>query len=343
MTERLSYQQAGVDIAKAEAFVERIAALPKTTELFGEVVPFTGAYAGLFRPRGFSAMQDPLLVSATDGVGTKLLIAREAGLFAGLGQDLVAMSVNDLLPSGARPLFFLDYIATGKLDVEQMTQIVSGIAKACSDVGCVLLGGETAEMPGLYATGDFDLAGFVVGMVDGAQLPKHDLTAGDFVVALPSSGIHANGLSLARKALFDKSQMRLDTQFGAHTLAQELLVPTALYVNTVLQIRERYAFKAAAHITGGGLLGRLDKLSRENYRVIIDPKTYAIPEIFALIQQAGDIESSEMARTFNMGLGFVMVMEPNMAKAALQNFPTLLHVGEIASGARGVDLGYAQT
>ncbi|MEL6547382.1 MAG: phosphoribosylformylglycinamidine cyclo-ligase [Myxococcota bacterium] len=201
-TDGLTYKQAGVDIAAADAFIARISWLTRSTHNTG-VVQDPGAYAGLFRPN-LDGIERPVLAAACDGVGTKLLVARDANSYEGLGQDLVAMNVNDLLPSGAKPLFFLDYIATGAMNPEALEQVVRGIAKACTETGCALLGGETAEMPGVYPAGEFDLAGFTVGLVDERKMPKGGVGVGDKVLALPSSGVHSNGLSLARKALFER-------------------------------------------------------------------------------------------------------------------------------------------
>ncbi|HET6345589.1 MAG TPA: phosphoribosylformylglycinamidine cyclo-ligase, partial [Myxococcota bacterium] len=204
----LTYKEAGVDIEAADAFVQRIGKLARSTHGPG-VVPHRTEYASLFRP-DLGGMQDPLIAATCDGVGTKLLVAREMGKYTGLGQDLVGMNVNDLLPSGARPLLFLDYIATGKLDPDALTAVVDGMARACRDAGCALLGGETAEMPGVYAAGEFDLAGFAVGLVDGARIPDLGAVAvGDQVLALPASGVHSNGLSLARKALLERGGLHL--------------------------------------------------------------------------------------------------------------------------------------
>ncbi|MBN1962565.1 MAG: phosphoribosylformylglycinamidine cyclo-ligase [Deltaproteobacteria bacterium] len=341
----LSYKDAGVDINAADDFVERIARLAKTTHNQA-VFSHHSKYAGLIR-LDVNGMQEPLLAATCDGVGTKLLIAKMANSFEGLGQDLVAMSVNDLLPLGARPLLFLDYMAVGKLDASTMEAIVASIANACRECGCVLLGGETAEMPGLYAPGDFDLAGFAVGTVDKACLPKPELMqAGDVILALPSSGIHSNGISLARAALFERGQLGIDTKpvsLGGKTLAQELLTPTALYVQPVLRLFNKYNFHAAAHITGGGLLLRGKKLARQGLRLNIDPQTYQIHPIFKLIGDTGNVSPAELASTFNMGLGFVAIFAAKTAKQVLAEFSNdgWLEVGRVNSGKAGIDLGFA--
>lgn len=340
MTEPLTYKEAGVDIKAADTLMERIGSLASSTHTSG-VVKHTSRFAGLFRP-DFEGVTDPLLAATCDGVGTKLLVARDVGRFDTLGQDLVAMSVNDLIVLGARPLFFLDYIATGTLDVGQLEQLVSGIAAACREVGCALLGGETAEMPGLYAAGDFDIAGFAVGLADGTWLPKPDtVTVGDVVIGLPSSGIHSNGLSLARKALLERGGMKLGDQIEAlgRTLGDELLVPTALYVESVTALLQRFPFKAAAHVTGGGIAGRGRALLRDGQELVMEP-VVDMPAIFELIREAGKVSLDEMARTFNMGLGFLAVMDADAAAEVMTEIGApWRRVGTITAGSRGVVFG----
>ena len=341
----LSYKRAGVDVAGADAFVERIAKLAASTHT-GAVVQHQSKYAGLIRP-GIEGMSEPLLAATCDGVGTKLLVARAAGRFDGLGQDLVAMSVNDLLPLAARPLLFLDYIAVGKLAPAQMETIVASVARACREVGCALLGGETAEMPGVYAPGDFDLAGFAVGVVDRKKLPApEEMAHGDVLLALPSTGVHSNGFSLARAALLERGSLGLDdtpAPLGGKTLADVLLTPTALYVRPVLRLLERFRFRTAAHITGGGLLGRLKKLGRPGLKLVVDPQAYTVPPIFDLIRTTGAVGATEMASTFNMGLGFVVVLDRTSAREALAALASdgWREVGRIEAG-DGVDLGFTR-
>lgn len=337
----LSYKDAGVDIEAADGFVGRIRALAESTYTSG-VVEHASRYAGLFRP-DLEGVREPVLAATCDGVGTKLLVARQVGRFAGLGQDLVAMNVNDLLPLGARPLFFLDYVAAGKLEVDQLEEIVAGVAAACREVGCALLAGETAEMPGLYAPGDFDLAGFAVGLVDRAWLPEAGgVSVGDVVLGLPSTGVHANGLSLARSALFEHGGLTpesVDARLG-RTIGEELLEPTALYVAPVLALVERFSFEAAAHVTGGGIAGRGRKLLGDGQRLKLDRDAFTVPPIFDLIAERGGVEPVEMTRTFNMGLGFLAVVKPETADAVLAETETpWLRVGEIAAGEAGVDFG----
>ena len=337
---KLSYRDAGVDIAAADAFVGRIAGLAKATHTAG-VVPHRNEYAGLFRPT-LNDIGDPLIAATCDGVGTKLLVARDCQNFAGLGQDLVAMNVNDLLPAGARPLFFLDYIATGRLQPEALEAIVASMARACQEAGCALLGGETAEMPGAYAVGDFDLAGFAVGLVDGNCLPDaNSVQVGDVVLALPASGVHANGLSLARMALLERGGLGLTTrvpQLGA-SLGETLLIPTPIYVQPVLQLLRQARVKAAAHVTGGGLIGRGSRLLRPGQRLRLQRDSYRVPPIFALIADSGGVDAEEMGRTFNMGLGYLVVLEPSAAQQALQTCGAhgWRHVGAIVAGENGVD------
>lgn len=340
----LTYKDAGVDIAAADAFIARISWLTRSTHNAG-VVRDSGAYAGLFRPN-LDGIKRPILAAACDGVGTKLIVAREANSYEGLGQDLVAMNVNDLLPSGAKPLFFLDYIATGAMNPEALEAVIRGIAKACTETGCALLGGETAEMPGVYPPGEFDLAGFTVGLVDEDKMPKGGIKPGDKVLALPSSGVHSNGLSLARKALFERGGLKIDERVETigRTLGEELLEPTRLYVNPVLDLMSRLTVKAGAHVTGGGLIGRGAKLVPEGCRLVLDPGRYRVPPIFELIGEAGGVAKAELARTFNMGLGFLAVVSEAELAAQRDQLPAhWLEVGEVTRGRRGVELGYASS
>jgi phosphoribosylformylglycinamidine cyclo-ligase len=330
MSDGLTYRGAGVDVGAADRLVARIAGIAAATH-GPEVEPGPAAFAGLYRLPGGS-----LLAATCDGVGTKLLIARHAGDFEGIGRDLVAMNVNDLLPVGARPLFFLDYVAAGSLDPGPIAAVVAGAAAACGESGCALLGGETAEMPGLYRPGDLDVAGFAVGLVDPHRRPDPDgPRAGDRVMALPSSGIHANGLSLARTALLDRAGLQLDEHVPelGRTLAEELLEPTALYVEPVLAAPPGRV-GALAHVTGGGLAGRGRAMLPEGLRMRLDPQRWRRPPVFDLIERAGPVTATEMAATFNLGLGFLAVVEPDAAAAWEQD--GWLPVGEIRPGERGV-------
>ncbi len=333
MKESLTYKNSGVDIEKADKLVSSFASLAKETHN-AAVLPDLGAYAGLFA-LNLEGMKRPLLAAACDGVGTKLIIAKELNHYEGLGQDLVAMNVNDLLPLAARPLFFLDYIATGKIEPEALESIVRSIANACKESSCALLGGETAEMPGLYAKGDFDLAGFTVGLVDQAQVPKPDTIAeGDVLLALPSTGVHSNGLSLARKALFEVGGLKPTSKVNGleKSIGLTLLEPTALYVSQVFDFLKNHTFKSAAHITGGGLKGRLEKLKLNHLGLSVNLSAFECPLIFDHIAIYGRINHEEMLKTFNMGLGFVMVVSPETAEAVLgeANNPWL-EVGEVST------------
>jgi phosphoribosylformylglycinamidine cyclo-ligase len=337
----LTYRDAGVDVDAADRFVAAIAPLVRATHTEG-VVGHPSRFAGLIRA-DVGGMGDPLIAATCDGVGTKVLLARSEGDFEALGRDLVAMNVNDLLPVGARPILFLDYLAVGRLDSERLVQVVRGAAAACREAGCALLGGETAEMPDLYRPGEFDLAGFAVGVVDGERLPDPASAGpGDAVVALSSTGVHANGLSLARRALFERAGFELDDVIPVldATLGATLLTPTAIYVDDALGLMDAVAVKAAAHVTGGGLLGRAGAMLSGGLTVRIDPDTYARPPIFDLIASAGDVGDDEMAATFNMGLGFLGVVSAGDAAAAEEM--GWLHVGEVVTGEPRVDLGYAR-
>ncbi|MCG8419562.1 MAG: phosphoribosylformylglycinamidine cyclo-ligase [Proteobacteria bacterium] len=319
----VSYKDAGVDIAAGARFVEAIrplAARASRPEVLGEV----GGFAGLFRlPAGY---RDPVLVSGTDGVGTKLKTAIATGRHDTVGIDLVAMAVNDVVVCGAEALFFLDYLAVGRLDPEVGRQVVGGIVEGCQQAGCALVGGETAELPGLYRAADYDLAGFCVGVVERDDI-RHgrDIDVGDMVIGLPSSGLHSNGHSLARKVLLDRFE--LDDQPAAlagASVADELLRPTIIYVPAFAALaRASVRFKGAAHITGGGLIDNAPRmLPREDLAFALDPSTWTVPAIFSLIADSG-VEQTEMYRTFNMGIGMIAVVSPadaDRAVAALTGF-----------------------
>lgn len=336
---KLTYQEAGVDIHAADAFVARIGQLARATHTDG-VVPHRSEYASLFKPN-LQGMAQPLIAATCDGVGTKLLVARDMGVFRGLGQDLVGMNVNDLLPAAAKPLMFLDYIATGKLQADALVDVVAGMSDACKLAGCALLGGETAEMPGVYAPGDFDLAGFAVGIVDAANVPDlKSVQVGDQVLALPASGVHSNGFSLARKALFERGGLKLhDTPaLLSASVGETLLIPTPIYVPDVLAVLAKVRIKAHAHVTGGGLLGRATRLLQDGQRLVLNTSRFDVPPIFQLIREAGDVAPDEMARTFNMGLGYLIVVHPKDVTTCLR-VKGWKHVGEIVEGEKGVDLG----
>lgn len=342
MSRPLSYQAAGVDVAAAARFVAGIQSLVRSTH-DDAVVEHPSRFAGLIRPSAATGMDDPLIAATCDGVGTKVLLATDPAHFEGLGRDLVAMSVNDLLPLGARPLLFLDYLATGRLDPARLEAVVRGVAAACREAHCALLGGETAEMPDVYRDGEVEMAGFAVGLVDGRRLPDPaTVRPGDAVLGLPSTGLHANGFSLARRALIDRGGLDLDAfhpALGA-TLGDTLRAPTAIYVDPVLALLETVGFKAAAHITGGGLLGRTEAMLPGGLGMRLDPGSFRRQEIFDMIAAAGEVTPGEMAATFNMGLGFVVIVEPAAADtAAAQGW---LRVGAVVPEG-GVDLGHGRT
>ncbi|UYN97367.1 MAG: phosphoribosylformylglycinamidine cyclo-ligase [Enhydrobacter sp.] len=293
----LTYKDAGVDIDAGDTLVEHIKPLARSTDRAG-VLGSLGGFGGLFdlKAAGFS---DPILVSGTDGVGTKLKVAIEAGIPDTVGIDLVAMCVNDIVVQGAEPLFFLDYYATGRLDVEAGRRVVAGIAEGCRRAGCALIGGETAEMPGMYAAGDYDLAGFAVGAAERGQLlPRADIAAGDVVLGLASSGLHSNGFSLVRKVM----------ERSPHDVAM-LLEPTRIYVKSLLAaIRDTGAVKGLAHITGGGLPGNVPRCLPDGTRARLDARQWKAPAVFGWLRDAGRVPTDDMLRTFNCGLGMIVIV-----------------------------------
>jgi phosphoribosylaminoimidazole synthetase len=332
MTERpsgLTYAQAGVDIEAGTALVERIKPLAKATRRPGAEASL-GGFGALFDLKA-AGYADPLLVTTTDGVGTKLKLAIETGRHGTVGIDLVAMCVNDLLAQGAEPLMFLDYFATGKLDVEAATTVVAGIAEGCRLAGAALVGGETAEMPGMYAEGDYDLAGFSVGAVDRDRvLPRLDAQkAGDVMIALASSGPHSNGYSLVRR-IVARSGLAWDAPAPfapGQELAEALLAPTRIYVKSVLPHIKAGALKGLAHITGGGLIENPPRAIADGLVPRFDWAAWSLPEVFAWLQQTGGVAEHEMRRTFNCGVGLLLIAGPDQAPGVLQ---ALLGAGEDA-------------
>ena len=311
----VTYREAGVDIAAGEALVQAIKPLARATARAG-VLGGIGGFGALFdlKAAGFA---DPILVSATDGVGTKLRLAIETGLHGGVGIDLVAMCVNDLIVQGATPLFFLDYFATGALDVAAATAVIAGIATGCQQAGCALVGGETAEMPGIYAGGDYDLAGFAVGAAErGALLPR-DVAPGDIVLGLPSAGVHSNGFSLVRKILESAGALlAAPAPFAAKaSLAEILMTPTRIYVAPVLALHRAGLLKAAAHITGGGLPGNLPRVLGDFGAALSVP--WPMPPVFRWLAAAGGVAPDEMLRVFNCGVGMALVVADADADAAI--------------------------
>ncbi len=317
----VTYRQAGVDIATADGWLDRVRPLVRSTKRPG-LLADQGQFAGLFRLKALGC-QDPILVASTDGVGTKLLLARTPRELEAIGVDVVAMNTNDVLVYGAQPVLFLDYLAVGKIQPPLMTSVLRGIAHGCRLSGCALLGGETAEMPGLYQKGEYDVAGFCVGVVERAQLlDGSKVRSEDVIIGLASSGVHANGFSLVRKAL---------TASQTNRLRRQLLLPTKIYVKPVLEALRRVSIHAIAHITGGGLARRIPSLvsAHAGLRAHLRFGSWPIPTIFRTIQEAGRIAADEMMSTFNMGIGMALVCRPRdaqrvqrlMARARLNAWP----------------------
>lgn len=309
-----AYARAGVDIEAADALIDRIRPMVNETKR-PEVMGGIGGFGGLFRvPAGYN---DPVLVSGTDGVGTKLLVAQRLGRHESIGIDLVAMCVNDIIVSGAEPLFFLDYLATGKLEPDAMVDVLAGIVEGCKQSGCALLGGETAEMPGMYAPGHYDLAGFAVGIAERAGLLTGEAVApGHALVGLPSNGLHSNGFSLVRHVL-DQGDHDLNADpcgLGC-TLADELLKPTTIYVKQLQSLQQEVGFDAAAHITGGGLPGNLPRVFPKGLGAEIREGSWVVPPIFTWLGEQGALTRADLYKTFNMGLGMVLAVHPDRAQA----------------------------
>ncbi len=332
----LTYAQAGVDIDAGNALVERIKPAAKRTNRSG-VASGLGGFGALFdlKDAGYS---DPILVGATDGVGTKLRIAIDTGHVDGVGIDLVAMCVNDLVCQGAEPLFFLDYFATGKLDTDTAARVIEGIAEGCVRSGCALIGGETAEMPGMYPAGDFDLAGFAVGAMErGTALPE-GVQAGDVLLGLASDGVHSNGYSLVRK-LVELSGLGWDADcpWGEGSLGEVLLTPTRLYVKSLLEAIRAGGVHALAHITGGGLTENLPRVLPEGCGATIDLDAWDLPGVFQWMREVGGIEAGEMLKTFNCGIGMIVVVDAAEADALTRVLgaagETVYRLGTVTEGA----------
>ncbi len=322
MNKPLSYKDAGVDIDAGDALVERIKPLAKKTLREG-VLAGIGGFGALFEvPKRY---KEPVLVSGTDGVGTKLKLAFDWNMHDTVGIDLVAMSVNDVLVQGAEPLFFLDYFACGKLDVDTAAAVVGGIAKGCELSGCALIGGETAEMPGMYPPGEYDLAGFAVGVVEKSKiLTGQQVQAGDVVLGLASSGVHSNGFSLVRK-IIDRAGDTLPTELDGQPFRQAIMAPTRLYVKPVLAALASHPIKALAHITGGGLLENIPRVLPQGLGAHLVKGSWPQTELFAWLQKTAGIDDLEMNRTFNHGIGMVVVLAADQAQACAQ---TLRDLGE---------------
>jgi len=336
----LSYRDAGVDIDAGDALVEAIKPLAKRTMREG-VLGGIGGFGGLFEIS--KKFKEPVLVSGTDGVGTKLKLAFELNRHDTVGIDLVAMSVNDILVQGAEPLFFLDYFACGKLDVATATAVVSGIAKGCEESGCALLGGETAEMPGMYPDGEYDLAGFAVGAVEKSQIiDGSKIVPGDVVLGLASSGIHSNGYSLVRK-IISVAKPDLEADFHGRKLADVLMAPTRLYVKPLLALMQSMEVKGLVHITGGGLVENIPRVLQDNLTAMLDGSSWTMPPLFQWLQQHGGVADAEMHRVFNCGIGMTVIVSQENANAAMAQLQaageTVYRIGEI----RAREEGQAQT
>ncbi|AXK38311.1 phosphoribosylformylglycinamidine cyclo-ligase [Crenobacter cavernae] len=315
-TQTLSYRDAGVDIDAGDALVENIKPFAKRT-MRPEVLGGLGGFGALVEIS--KKYQEPVLVSGTDGVGTKLKLAFDWNRHDTVGIDLVAMSVNDILVQGAEPLFFLDYFACGKLNVPQATEVIKGIAQGCEQAGCALIGGETAEMPGMYPVGEYDLAGFAVGVVEKSQvITGRDIAPGDVVLGLASNGAHSNGYSLVRKVI-DLAKPDLDAPFdGDKTLREAVIAPTRIYVKPLLALMAALPVKGMAHITGGGITENVPRVLPDNVVAQIDKSAWTFPKLFQWLQDAGNVEFAEMVRTFNCGVGMVVIVAAEHAEAATQ-------------------------
>ncbi|HEX3035892.1 MAG TPA: phosphoribosylformylglycinamidine cyclo-ligase [Thermodesulfobacteriota bacterium] len=340
MSKKITYKSAGVDIDAGNRFVDLIKPLARSTynkRVIGKIGGFAGFYS-----LPLDRYRKPLLVSSTDGVGTKLKIAFMTGKLDTIGIDLVAMSVNDIVTCGAEPLFFLDYFATSKLNPEEGAEIIKGIVEGCKRAGCALLGGETAEMPGFYNEGEFDLAGFVVGIVDEDELiDGSQVRPGDVVIGIASSGLHSNGYSLARRVLLEKLKLDLSDRPSPlnRSLGEELLEPTRIYVKTVLSLKKEFELRAIAHITGGGLLENMPRVIPKGCSVFLDSSLWEFPPIIELIRTVGRVERDELFRVFNCGLGMALVVSQNEAPSVLQRLKKLREktaiIGEVRKRKKG--------
>jgi phosphoribosylformylglycinamidine cyclo-ligase len=336
----LTYADAGVSIDTGNALVRAIGPLARSTARPGASAEL-GGFGGFFDLNA-AGYTDPLLVAANDGVGTKLKLAIEAGRHDGVGIDLVAMCANDLIVQGAEPLFFLDYYATGKLDNDVAAAVVASIAEGCRQAGCALIGGETAEMPGMYAAGDYDLAGFCVGAVNRDKvLTGATIKPGDLILGLASSGVHSNGFSLVRRIIRQQS-WDLGAHFpalGGQSLGEALLEPTTIYVRSLLPLVQQSQIRGLAHITGGGLLENIPRVLPDRCHAIVETNRWQPPSIFALVQEGGAIAPEEMARTFNCGIGMTVIVTPDQANGVVNALEaaseTVFEIGRIEEGPRG--------
>lgn len=340
--ESLSYKDAGVDIDAGNALVDRIKHVAKRTRR-PEVMAGLGGFGALCEiPSGY---EQPVLVSGTDGVGTKLKLAMDLGIHDTIGIDLVAMCVNDLIVAGAEPLFFLDYYATGKLNVDMATAVVEGIGKGCELSACSLVGGETAEMPGMYEGDDYDLAGFCVGVVEKAKIiDGSNVKSGNTLIGLASSGPHSNGYSLIRK-IIEVSNANLDESLGDKTLAEALMAPTRIYVKSILALLENCEINALSHITGGGLLENIPRVLPENAKAVIKTQSWELPEVFKWLQRSGNVDPVEMYRTFNCGVGMILAINNEDVDQAIkvlndngENAWIIGHISDADSNSEQVEL-----
>ena len=342
MTKPLTYADAGVDIDKANRFVGAVKNIAESTSRKG-VLGGIGGFGGLYAP-DLSGMSDPILVSATDGVGTKLKIAFMLDRHDTVGIDLVAMSVNDIIVQGARPLFFLDYLSVGKLDEAVATAIVSGVGEGCRQAQCALIGGETAEMPGLYADNEYDLAGFAVGLVDRpAILDGSTIQKGDQLIGIASSGLHSNGYSLVRKICFEHLKLKIDAYVDelGQSIGETLLTPTQIYVETLLDTLKETPLRGVAHITGGGLSENIVRVVPKALGIEIRQNSWPVAPIFQFLQQAGNVQDAEMQRTFNNGIGLVVVVPETDVDKTLDRLNAAnrkaWHLGHVVDQTSGTD------
>ncbi|NIQ38179.1 MAG: phosphoribosylformylglycinamidine cyclo-ligase [Proteobacteria bacterium] len=337
MRKRISYKEAGVDIEAGDAFVRRIKGLIESTfrtDVRGELGGFSGAVS-----LALGGIKKPLLVSSTDGVGTKLKIAFQMDRHDTVGIDLVAMCVNDIVVTGARPLFFLDYLSMGKLDSDKAFQIIQGIAKGCQEAECSLIGGETAEMPGFYSTGEYDLAGFAVGLVEEEKaIDSARVKSGDRIIGFASNGLHSNGFSLVRRVVFEELGLGTEDWIDelASRLGEALLKPTRIYVKAILNLVQDFSISAIAHITGGGIPGNLSRVIPPGLRAIIERGSWEEPAIFRFLQRRGKIPREEMWRTFNNGIGMALIVRSSDANAIVKRASEMgeqaFQIGEIVRG-----------
>ncbi len=342
-TRGLTYAQAGVSIEAGDELVRRIGPIAQKTKVPG-VLAGVGGFSALFDLKSH-AYRHPILVASTDGVGTKLKIAFMSGVHNTIGIDLVAMGVNDILTQGAAPLFFLDYFVCGKLDVKIAEAVVRGVAAGCREAGCALIGGETAEHPGDFPESEYDLAGFVIGVLEKKKIiDPAAIRAGDVLIGLPSSGLHSNGYSLARKALLEKARFRIHQRVAelGRTLAEELLEPTRIYAKITRELFAKYRIKGAAHITGGGIPGNLPRVLPKGRAAVVERGSWPVPPIFTLIQESGAIAQDEMDRTFNNGLGMILVVGKKQADGVARTLKEMGEkfyiVGEIRNGTRAATI-----